>query len=81
MGGSQHGVYFLLETGWRIPPAPPRPFVRVPTDRGLSTQITLTGLSLVFINFLTMLYYDPYYYTAKHADGPPNWIYFTYGFS
>ncbi|KAH8111880.1 CDP-alcohol phosphatidyltransferase-domain-containing protein [Phellopilus nigrolimitatus] len=40
--------------------------------------ITLTGLSLVFLNFLTMLYYDPSYYTAKHASGPPQWIYFTW---
>ncbi|KAL5494611.1 hypothetical protein ACEPAI_72 [Sanghuangporus weigelae] len=40
--------------------------------------ITLTGLSLVFINFLTLLYYDPYYLTPKHATGPPNWLYFTW---
>ncbi|KAL5533588.1 hypothetical protein ACEPAG_48 [Sanghuangporus baumii] len=40
--------------------------------------ITLTGLSLVFINFLTLLYYDPYYLTSKHVAGPPNWLYFTW---
>ncbi|KAL5536111.1 hypothetical protein ACEPAF_4216 [Sanghuangporus sanghuang] len=40
--------------------------------------ITFTGLSLVFINFLTLLYYDPYYLTSKRAAGPPNWLYFTW---
>ncbi|KAI5117533.1 hypothetical protein M0805_004766 [Coniferiporia weirii] len=42
--------------------------------------ITLTGLTLVFINFLTMLYYDPAYCTEKHApdSAPPHWVYFTW---
>ncbi|EJC98650.1 uncharacterized protein FOMMEDRAFT_113814 [Fomitiporia mediterranea MF3/22] len=40
--------------------------------------ITLTGLSLVFINFLMLLYYDPYYLTAKHGVDMPRWIYFTW---
>ncbi|KAF5384938.1 hypothetical protein D9615_000984 [Tricholomella constricta] len=41
--------------------------------------ITLTGLTIVFINFFTMLYYDPLYLTEKGgATGPPNWIYFTW---
>jgi ethanolaminephosphotransferase len=42
-------------------------------------QITLTGLAIVFLNFLTMLYYDPMYLTEKQgAAGPPHWVYFTY---
>ncbi|KAH9854320.1 Choline/ethanolaminephosphotransferase [Lenzites betulinus] len=41
--------------------------------------ITLTGLSLVLANFATLLYYDPKFLTEKGgADGPPNWIYFTW---
>ncbi|KAG5728742.1 hypothetical protein E4T56_gene18606 [Termitomyces sp. T112] len=43
--------------------------------------ITLTGLIIVIINFLTMIYYDPLYLTEKGgATGPPNWIYFTWAF-
>ncbi|KAF8079248.1 CDP-alcohol phosphatidyltransferase-domain-containing protein [Lyophyllum atratum] len=43
--------------------------------------ITLTGLSIVFINFFTMIYYDPLYLTEKGgATGPPNWVYFTWAF-
>ncbi|GLB43667.1 putative CDP-alcohol phosphatidyltransferase class-I family protein [Lyophyllum shimeji] len=43
--------------------------------------ITLMGLTIVFINFFTMLYYDPLYLTVKGgAEGPPNWIYFTWAF-
>jgi len=40
--------------------------------------ITLTGLSIVFFNFITMLYYDPMYLTEKdgHVD-PPHWVYYT----
>ena len=42
-------------------------------------QITLTGLTIVFFNFLTMIYYDPMYLTEKQgAAGPPHWVYFTY---
>ncbi|KAJ8085164.1 hypothetical protein PM082_003949 [Marasmius tenuissimus] len=42
--------------------------------------ITLSGLSIVFLNFLTLLYYDPTYLTEKGgATGPPHWIYFTWG--
>ncbi|KII93135.1 hypothetical protein PLICRDRAFT_99893 [Plicaturopsis crispa FD-325 SS-3] len=44
--------------------------------------ITLLGLSIVFVNFLTLLYYDPAYLTSKDGaskDEPPNWIYFTWG--
>lgn len=41
-------------------------------------QITLSGLCLVLLNFLTMLYYDPTYLTLKGgATGPPQWVYFT----
>lgn len=41
-------------------------------------QITFTGLSLVFINFFTMMLYDPAYLTQKHgAPGPPQWLYYT----
>ncbi|KLO06071.1 hypothetical protein SCHPADRAFT_883163 [Schizopora paradoxa] len=36
--------------------------------------ITLTGLSLVFFNFLTMLYYDPLYEGALI----PSWVYFSW---
>ncbi|KAF9055620.1 Choline/ethanolaminephosphotransferase [Panaeolus papilionaceus] len=42
--------------------------------------ITLTGLSIVFFNFCTLLYYDPLYLTqAEGAEGPPNWVYYTWG--
>lgn len=45
--------------------------------------ITLTGLSIVLLNFSTLLYYDPLYLTEKDAtDGRPHelpqWIYFTW---
>jgi len=41
--------------------------------------ITLTGLSLVFMNFLTMVYYDPQFLTPKQgAVGPPQWVYYTW---
>ncbi|PPQ96289.1 hypothetical protein CVT26_005649 [Gymnopilus dilepis] len=41
--------------------------------------ITLTGLTIVFFNFFTLLYYDPMYLTEKHGfEGPPHWIYFTW---
>lgn len=43
-------------------------------------QITLLGLLIVVTNFATMLYYDPHYLTEKDgATGPPQWIYFTWG--
>ncbi|KDR86099.1 hypothetical protein GALMADRAFT_235335 [Galerina marginata CBS 339.88] len=42
--------------------------------------ITLTGLSIVFFNFFTLLYYDPMYLTEKNgAEGPPQWVYYTWG--
>ncbi|KAF9449981.1 cholinephosphotransferase [Macrolepiota fuliginosa MF-IS2] len=45
--------------------------------------ITLTGLSIVFFNFLTLVYYDPLYLTEKDVGdsrphGPPQWVYFTW---
>lgn len=47
-------------------------------------KITLTGLGIVLVNFLTLLYYDPLYLTNKDvtngtttAIGPPQWVYFT----
>lgn len=41
--------------------------------------ITLSGLVVVMINFLSLLYYDPNYLTEKGgATGPPHWIYFTW---
>ncbi|EIM83608.1 Choline/ethanolaminephosphotransferase [Stereum hirsutum FP-91666 SS1] len=41
--------------------------------------ITLTGLCLVVINLATLLYYDPEYKTVGGgAQGPPNWVYFTW---
>ncbi|KAF8715619.1 hypothetical protein AX14_012562 [Amanita brunnescens Koide BX004] len=42
--------------------------------------ITLTGLSIVFLNFISLLYYDPEYLTQKHGapSPPPNWLYFTW---
>ncbi|KAH9486034.1 Cholinephosphotransferase 1 [Psilocybe cubensis] len=46
--------------------------------------ITLTGLSIIFLNFFTLIYYDPCYLTEKDGSpdqGPPQWIYFTWGFS
>lgn len=43
-------------------------------------QITLTGLFIVFLNFLSLLYYDPEYLTQKHGapSPPPNWLYLTW---
>ncbi|KAK0224724.1 choline ethanolaminephosphotransferase [Armillaria nabsnona] len=42
--------------------------------------ITLSGLCIVFMNFLTMIYYDPAYLTEKGGATPlPSWIYFTWG--
>ncbi|THV03702.1 hypothetical protein K435DRAFT_774824 [Dendrothele bispora CBS 962.96] len=41
--------------------------------------ITLSGLMIVFINFFTMLYYDPSYLCEKGGVITPRWIYFTYG--
>ncbi|KAF8346111.1 Choline/ethanolaminephosphotransferase [Amanita rubescens] len=42
--------------------------------------ITLTGLSIVFLNFISLLYYDREYLTQKHGapSPPPNWLYFTW---
>lgn len=41
----------------------------------------MSGLCMVLLNFLTLLYYDPAYLTEKEsAEGPPQWIYFTYAF-
>ncbi|KIK94389.1 hypothetical protein PAXRUDRAFT_828044 [Paxillus rubicundulus Ve08.2h10] len=41
--------------------------------------ITLLGLSMVVFNVLTLLIYDPLYYTDKDGpSGPPQWIYFTW---
>jgi len=41
--------------------------------------ITLSGLSIVFINFFTLIYFDPLYLTEKDGvAGPPHWIYFTW---
>lgn len=34
---------------------------------------------MVGVNFVTMLFYDPYYLTEKDgAPGIPHWIYYTY---
>lgn len=34
---------------------------------------------MVLINFATLVYYDPNYLAEKGgADGPPQWVYFTY---
>ncbi|TDL26422.1 Choline/ethanolaminephosphotransferase [Rickenella mellea] len=53
--------------------------VRVWPKSVAPNTITLTGLSLVFINFLTMLVCDPAYLTPKEgAAGPPQWLYFTW---
>jgi len=42
--------------------------------------ITLIGLSIVFFNFVTLLYYDPMYLTEKNGvEGPPHWVYYTWG--
>jgi len=41
--------------------------------------ITLSGFTLVFINFLTLIYYDSEYLTEKDGAGSlPRWIYFTW---
>ena len=41
-------------------------------------QITLSGLALVFLNFLSLLYFDPGYAAPSGgAQGPPRWLYFT----
>ncbi|KAF4611587.1 hypothetical protein D9613_004532 [Agrocybe pediades] len=43
--------------------------------------ITLTGLSIVFFNFFTLIYYDPLYLTERDGEnvGPPQWVYYTWG--
>ena len=44
----------------------------------VALQITLSGLSIILLNFATLIYYDPTYLAEKGgATGPPNWIYFT----
>ncbi|KAH7105087.1 hypothetical protein BKA62DRAFT_691625 [Auriculariales sp. MPI-PUGE-AT-0066] len=41
--------------------------------------ITFIGLSTVFFNFCTLLYFDPAYLGENGgAVGPPNWVYFTW---
>ncbi|KZT54133.1 Choline/ethanolaminephosphotransferase [Calocera cornea HHB12733] len=41
--------------------------------------ITFLGLGIVFLNFLTLLWYDPWYLSpAGGATGPPQWVYFTW---
>lgn len=40
-------------------------------------QITLSGLSIVIINFLTLLYYDPTYLAQKGGASVPQWVYYT----
>jgi len=41
--------------------------------------ITFLGLCIVFVNFATLLWYDPLYRAEKGgATGPPNWVYFTW---
>jgi len=40
--------------------------------------ITLSGLFIVFLNFLTMLYYDPAYITEKGGAMVDSWVYFSW---
>ncbi|CAK5265991.1 unnamed protein product, partial [Mycena citricolor] len=47
------------------------------TQHCKGTQITLSGLSLVFINFATVLYFDPLYLTEKDGVYLPRWVYFS----
>lgn len=42
-------------------------------------MITLSGLSIVIINFLTLLYYDPTYLAQKGGASVPQWVYYTWG--
>ncbi|KAJ7157318.1 Choline/ethanolaminephosphotransferase [Mycena filopes] len=39
--------------------------------------ITLSGLSIVFLNFATVLLYDPTYLTEKGGVVIPSWVYFS----
>ncbi|KAJ6479218.1 choline ethanolaminephosphotransferase [Mycena vitilis] len=39
--------------------------------------ITLLGLSIVFLNFLTLFLYDPAYLTEKGGAEVPSWVYFS----
>ncbi|KAF7307605.1 hypothetical protein MIND_00555700 [Mycena indigotica] len=39
--------------------------------------ITLSGLSIIFLNFATLLYYDPQYLTEKGGVVLPSWVYFS----
>ncbi|KAG2022349.1 cholinephosphotransferase [Coprinopsis cinerea AmutBmut pab1-1] len=42
--------------------------------------ITLLGLSIVVFNFATLIYYDPLYLVERDGfEGPPHWVYFTWG--
>ncbi|KAJ4478390.1 Choline/ethanolaminephosphotransferase [Lentinula aciculospora] len=40
--------------------------------------ITLSGLSIVIFNFITLLYYDPSYLSEKGGVYTPRWIYLTW---
>ncbi|KAJ7049606.1 Choline/ethanolaminephosphotransferase [Mycena amicta] len=40
--------------------------------------ITLSGLSIIFLNFATLLYYDPKYLTENGGVVLPNWVYFSF---
>ncbi|KAF7347234.1 Choline ethanolaminephosphotransferase [Mycena venus] len=39
--------------------------------------ITLSGLSIVFLNFATLFFYDPAYLAEKGGVVMPNWVYFS----
>ncbi|KAH9964108.1 Choline/ethanolaminephosphotransferase [Russula dissimulans] len=42
-------------------------------------MITLSGLTIVLLNFATLWFYDPTYLGEKGgATGPPHWVYFTW---
>ncbi|QRV95129.1 CDP-alcohol phosphatidyltransferase [Ceratobasidium sp. AG-Ba] len=54
-------------------------FVKIWPKTVAPNTITFLGLCLVLSNFATLLYYDPTFLSEKGgAEGPPQWIYFTW---
>ena len=71
LGRSEHGTW----DGWHLSRCAS---VVCVTCSHVALQITLSGLSIILLNFATLIYYDPTYLAEKGgATGPPNWVYFT----
>ncbi|KIY51957.1 hypothetical protein FISHEDRAFT_70193 [Fistulina hepatica ATCC 64428] len=54
-------------------------FVTLQPHTVAPNTITLSGLCIVILNFLTLLHCDPAYLAEKNGDrAPPHWLYFTW---